>query len=43
MKIKLDENLPGRLVRALTELGHDTDTVVDEDLVSGRSQTTGSE
>lgn len=33
MKIKLDENLPGRLVQALTDLGHDVDTVVLEHLV----------
>ena len=32
MKIKLDENLPGRLVQALTDLGHDVDTVVLERL-----------
>jgi predicted nuclease of predicted toxin-antitoxin system len=32
VKIKLDENLPHRLVRVLTELGHDTDTVIDERL-----------
>ena len=32
MKIKLDENLPGRLVQALTDLGHDVDTVILERL-----------
>lgn len=32
MKIKLDENLPGRLVQTLTDLGHDVDTVVLERL-----------
>lgn len=32
MKIKLDENLPARLVRLLAELGHDTDTVPQEGL-----------
>ena len=32
MKIKLDENLPDRLVTALTDLGHDVDTVVLEHL-----------
>lgn len=32
MKIKLDENLPGRLVAALANLGHDVDTVVFERL-----------
>lgn len=36
MKIKLDENLPTRLVRLLAELGHDTDTVPQEGL-TGRS------
>lgn len=30
MKIKLDENLPARLVRLIAELGHDTDTVSQE-------------
>ena len=30
MKIKLDENLPARLVRLLAELGHDTDTIPQE-------------
>jgi predicted nuclease of predicted toxin-antitoxin system len=32
VKIKLDENLPYRLVGALTDLGHDTDTVFLEQL-----------
>ena len=32
MKIKLDENLPARLVSALTGLGHDVDTVPSEGL-----------
>ena len=32
MKIKLDENLPRRLVRFLNDLGQDTDTVFDERL-----------
>ncbi len=32
MKIKFDENLPDRLVTALTDLGHDVDTVVLEHL-----------
>ena len=32
MKIKLDENLPYRLVQFLTDLGHDIDTVPDEHL-----------
>jgi len=30
MRIKLDENLPVRLVPVLTELGHDVDTVPSE-------------
>ena len=30
MKIKLDENLPDRLVAAITTLGHDLDTVYAE-------------
>lgn len=32
MKVKLDENLPDRLVAALTALGHDMDTVYAERL-----------
>ena len=32
MKIKLDENLPDRLVAAITTLGHDLDTVYAERL-----------
>jgi len=32
MKIKLDENLPCRLVNLLIELGHETDTVPEEGL-----------
>ena len=36
MLIKLDENLPSRLVDALTTLGHQIDTVPDEGL-TGRS------
>jgi predicted nuclease of predicted toxin-antitoxin system len=32
MRIKLDENLPDRLVSVLGGLGHDTDTVVGEGL-----------
>ena len=32
MRIKLDENVPDRLVTALTNLGHDVDTVVLEHL-----------
>lgn len=32
MKIKLDENIPHRLVDALARRGHDVDTVLDEDL-----------
>jgi hypothetical protein len=33
VKIKLDENLPNRLVSALAGLGHDVDTVYSERLV----------
>jgi predicted nuclease of predicted toxin-antitoxin system len=36
MKIKLDENLPSRLVAALSQLGHEVDTVARERL-TGRS------
>ncbi len=36
MKIKLDENLPERLVSALNALGHDVDTVPSEHL-TGRA------
>jgi predicted nuclease of predicted toxin-antitoxin system len=36
VKIKLDENLPARLARALEKLGHDTDTIPEERL-AGRS------
>ena len=32
MKIKLDENLPVRLVRILSQCGHETDTVDQEGL-----------
>jgi predicted nuclease of predicted toxin-antitoxin system len=32
MRIKLDENLPDRLVSVLSALGHDADTVVGEGL-----------
>lgn len=32
MKVKLDENLPARLARALADLGHDTNTVPQEGL-----------
>ncbi len=32
MRVKLDENLPHRLVAVLRELGHETDTVVHEGL-----------
>lgn len=33
MRIKLDENVPARLVPLLTDLGHDVDTVIGEKLV----------
>jgi len=32
VRIKLDENLPARLAGYLARLGHDTDTVPEEDL-----------
>lgn len=32
MKIKLDENLPARLVSILEKLGHEVDTVPEEGL-----------
>jgi predicted nuclease of predicted toxin-antitoxin system len=32
VRVKLDENLPQRLVSVLVDLGHDVDTVVDEGL-----------
>ena len=38
MKIKLDENLPDRLVRLLSDFGHDVDTVRSEQL-AGRDDT----
>lgn len=38
MKIKLDENLPARLVAVLQRHGHDVDTVPEEQL-SGRPDT----
>jgi predicted nuclease of predicted toxin-antitoxin system len=33
VKIKLDEHLPARLVRVLTQLGHEVDTIAEEGLV----------
>jgi len=38
MKIKLDENLPARLIEALAKLGHDVDSVPQEAL-SGQPDT----
>jgi predicted nuclease of predicted toxin-antitoxin system len=35
VKVKLDENLPHRLVQTLTDLGHDVDTVREE-RIAGR-------
>lgn len=32
MRIKLDENVPFRVVTVLAELGHDVDTIVEEGL-----------
>ncbi len=36
MRIKLDENMPHALVSALSRLGHDVDTVIDEGLAAAR-------
>jgi predicted nuclease of predicted toxin-antitoxin system len=36
MKIKLDENLPLRLAASLNDLGHDVETVRDEQLIGHR-------
>ena len=36
MNIKLDENLPHQLIRLLTDLGHDVDTVREEHM-AGRN------
>lgn len=33
MNVKLDENLPQQLVKLLSDLGHDVDTVQDEHIV----------
>jgi predicted nuclease of predicted toxin-antitoxin system len=33
MRIKLDENIPARLVPLLVDLGHDVDTVIGQKLV----------
>jgi predicted nuclease of predicted toxin-antitoxin system len=41
VKVKLDENLPARLVRLLAELGHDADTVPQEGLQEDRTPTSG--
>ena len=48
MKVKLDENLPGRLVSLLAQLGHDVDTVPtegvagkDDDIVWAAAQAAG--
>lgn len=35
MRIKLDENIPARLARDLSDLGHDIETVVGEGLTGG--------
>ena len=37
MKVKLDENLPARLARILTQLGHQTDTIPQESLAGFRA------
>lgn len=39
MKIKLDENIPDTLAAVLTDMGHDTDTIPDENL-SGKNDKT---
>jgi predicted nuclease of predicted toxin-antitoxin system len=39
MNIKLDENLPHALVSVLSNLGHDVDTVVDENLAAENDDT----
>lgn len=39
MNIKLDENLPEALVPILAELGHDTDTVPQENLTGQNDET----
>ncbi len=38
MKIKLDENLPKSLATELARLGHDADTVFDEDLAGATDE-----
>jgi len=38
MKVKLDENLPDRIVAGLAALGHDTDTVVGEGLAGATDE-----
>ena len=38
MKVKLDENLPDRVVAGLAALGHDTDTVVGEGLAGATDE-----
>jgi predicted nuclease of predicted toxin-antitoxin system len=39
VRIKLDENLPYRLVEVLNGLGHDTDTVKDEGIIGSDDPT----
>lgn len=39
MRIKLDENLPGRISLILQAAGHDVDTVADEGLVGADDRT----
>lgn len=39
MKVKLDENLPESLVKVLTDLGHDVETVRHEGLGGSSDQT----
>jgi predicted nuclease of predicted toxin-antitoxin system len=39
VRIKLDENMPERLVTALSELGHDVDTVLSEQMAGEQDDT----
>ena len=38
MKLKLDENIPVRLQAMLQQLGHDTDSVIQEGLAGGTDE-----
>ena len=41
MKIKLDENLPARLIEGLAKLGHDVDSVPQEALSDNLTRKSG--